>query len=566
LAENQGRLVSKEELIGAVWAEAFVTDNSLVQCLIEIRRAMGDEGQAFIRTVPRRGYIFDAATTARATVASAHVPSVEQQSRAYVRWLGLAVAGIALLTAVVLLLAHTRKPPASGATSPKFQSIAVLPLINLSRDPDQEFFAEGMTEALITNLGKSNSLRVISHTSVNHFKGSKLSLPQIAQELKVDAVVEGTVMRAGDHLRVTANLIQAFPEKHLWADAYQRDLRDVLAMQDEIAAKISGEVQANSSHRQPAVSRPVNPEAYQEYLWGRRLFEGFTWDGEHNALGHLDRAIRLDPNFAPAYATRAEAYIPLVAWGAIPPRESLAKAEADARKALSLDGTLADAHIGMAGVHVMRTEWAEAEQEFQRALALNPSHYLAHDWHGYLLGDIGNHDAEMAEIKLSCQLDPVTEFPHKSLGAVHLETGRYAEAISEAQKALELSPAFGDARWVLARAYEEQGQYTAAIAEFQKLNDSVDLGHAYAVSGDKAKARAMLRALELQAKTQYMAHRGFALVWLGLGEQDKAIVELEKADHDGEPFDYMNQDNRFTPLRKNSRYLALLRRHGLKAG
>jgi len=407
LAENQDRLVSKEELIGAVWAEAFVTDNSLVQCLIEIRRALGDEGQTVIRTVPRRGYIFDppvnanrsrrpsnaqplhvseppeidgsigqmdkpvpmdAPTTDHATVASAHLPSAERRSRAYVRWFGLAFAGIGLLTALVLLLAHIWKPPASGNTSPKFQSIAVLPLINLSRDPDQEFFAEGMTEALITNLGKTNSLRVISHTSVNRFKGSKLSLPQIAQELKVDAVVEGTVMRAGDHLRVTANLIQAFPEKHLWADAYQRDLRDVLAMQDEIAAKISREVQANSSHRQPAPSKPVNPEAYQEYLWGRRLFEGFTWDGEHNALGHLNRAISLDPNFAPAYATRAEAYIPLVAWGAIPPREGLAKAEADARKALSLDGTLADAHIGMAGVHVMRTEWAEAEQEFQRAL------------------------------------------------------------------------------------------------------------------------------------------------------------------------------------------------------
>jgi TolB-like protein/DNA-binding winged helix-turn-helix (wHTH) protein/Flp pilus assembly protein TadD len=559
LAEHPQRIVTKAELMSAVWADAFVTDNVLLQSLFEIRRALDDESQDLVKTVARRGYIFDAHVTGEGSQDTPdRLVRIQSDLQAPKRIISESprlgwrnAAGLAALLIAVITLGSTWVGRRWFAPPSSVHSIAVLPLSSLSHDLDQELFADGMTEALITDLGKINSLRLISHTSVNHYKGSKLPIPEIAKALQVDAIVEGTVMWSGGRSRVTGNLIQAHPEKHLWAEAYERDLRDVLTMQDEIARSIAYEVQAKSLPGNVARPVLVNPEAYQEYLWGYRLFEGFTWDGEHNALRHLDRAIRLDPNFAPAYATRAEVYIPLVSWGAIPPRESLAKAEEDARKALSLDDTMADAHIGMAAVHVMRTEWSEAEREFQRALALNPNHYIAHDWHGYLLGDIGNHDGEMAEIKLSCRLDPVTEFPHKSLGAVYLETGRYTEAIAEAQKALELSPAFGVARWVLARAYEAQKDYLEAIAEFGKLGDSVDQAHAYAISGNKGKARAILRNLQHQAKTQYISHTGLALVLLGLEDNNKAIAELEKADQNGEPFDYMNQDSRFNPLRAN---------------
>lgn len=574
LLERPGEVVSREDLHERLWAKDTFVDfeHGLNKAINKVREALGDsaDNPRFIETLPRKGYRFIASvrsplasqpTTAVAPVLPELVPIKDRRTHGH-PWSSVIAAALVTVIVIAIALNVTAYWRRRLAFSLGVRSIAVLPLVNLSHDQEQGFFADGMTEALITDLGKAGSLRVISHTSVNHYKNTQLPIPQIARELQVDAIVEGTVMRSGDRVRVTANLIQALPEKHLWADAYERDLRDVLAMQDEVAASITREVQTKSALPQ-AASKPVNPEAYQEYLWGRRLYERFSYDGEFKALEHLDRAIALDPNFALAYATRAEAYVPLVAWGAVPPRESLAKAEADARKAASLDDTLTDAHLGMAGVHVMRTEWAEAEQEFQRAIALNPSNYMAHDWHSYLLGDIGNHERELAELNLAYQLDPVSEYPHKAIALRYLAAGRYDEAIVEAQKALELSPAFDVARWILARSYEEQRKYPEAIAEFQKLGGGSSLAHAYALAGNKTKSRAILRELQQRAKTQYVSHRTFAIIRVGLGDNDAAIGELEKADQDGESFEYINQDSRYNPLRSNPRFEALLRRHGL---
>jgi len=552
LVENRGRLLGKEELIRAIWSDCAVTDNSLVQCLIEVRRALRDDDQTMIRTVPRRGYIFEPAVTRpQEPDRTGIVPAARRRVLVAV-CLGIGIVVAAGVLAKVL----------PGRQGTNIHALAVLPLTNLSSDPDQAFFADGMTEALITDLGKIRSLQVTSHWSVERFKGTNLSIPQIAQQLAVDAIVEGTVTRSGDRVRVTANLIQARPEKHLWAETYEGSVQDVLAIQADVAGKIAREVVAQFVPPPSRPASPVNPEAYQEYVLGRHLFERFTGAGVSRGVEHLENAVRIAPQFAPAHAVLSEAYIPLVAWGVVPPKETLAKAEAAARTALSLDDTLAEAHTGMGGVHVMRTEWAEAEREFQTALALNPSYQIGHDWHGYLLEARGDLAAALAEYSTGRQLDPLSEFAHKSLGGVYVLLGRYDDAIREASQALELNPGFGVAHWVLGRAYEAKRMYGDATEEFRKAGATSSLAYDLAISGNQAEARKILHDVEQQAGTNELGHRSLALILVGLGDTRRAVTELEAADRAGAPLEHLNVDRRFDPLRADPRFLALLRSHG----
>jgi len=473
-----------------------------------------------------------------------------------------AVGAVVIVGLVMTMIVLWRRPTAAIAV-PNIKSIAVLPLVNLSRDPDQDYFAEGMTETLITDLGRTSSLRVISHTSVNRYKGTTVPVPQIARELDVDAVIEGTVMRSGDRIRITANVIQAEPERHLWADAFESDLRDVLVTQGEVATTIARAVQAMTPRELAARPKTVNPDAYREYLAGRYFYEKFSRPSIAKAFEHLDRAIHLDPDLALAHAIRAQAYIPLVSWNAAPPRPTLAKAEEAARKAIALDETLAEAHTALGGVHVMRTEWAEAEREFQAAIAANPNYYMAHDWYGYMLEARGEFDRALDEMNRGRQLDPLSEGAHKSLGSIYYYRGQYDEAAAEEQEALRLDPTFFSARALLGAIYERQGRYQAAIAEFQKIAASVPIAHAYAASGDARKAREILHEFQKQARDlAYVPHKAFAIVYVGLGEYDAAIEELEKGDQAGEAMDHINVEPRFQPLRSNARFVALLRRHG----
>jgi serine/threonine-protein kinase len=309
-------------------------------------------------------------------------------------------------------------------------------------------------------------------------------------------------------------------------------------------------------------SKPVNPEAYQEYILGRHLFEKFTWDGVNRGVEHLQRAVSLDPELALAQATLAEAYVVLISWGVVPPKETLAKAEAAGRKAVSLDDSLAEAHTGLGGVHVMRTEWADAEREFQRAISLNPNYYIGRDWHGYLLEALGNFQGALADESFAAEVDPLSEFSHKSVGGVYLLMGRYDDSIREELKALELSPEFGVAHWILGSAYAAKRMYPEAIEEFRKNGGMPSLAYVLAVSGKKTEAKKILDEIERQAKTGYVAYSDLALVHLALGENQKAIMELEMADRAGEPFDHMNVDHRFDALRSDPRFVALLRAHG----
>jgi len=333
-------------------------------------------------------------------------------------------------------------------------------------------------------------------------------------------------------------------------------------MQNDVAENIAREVQARSAAAPAVAAAPVNPEAYQEFLLGRHLFERFTRAGEAAAVEHLNRAIAMDPDLALAYATLAEAYIPEVGWGVVPPRETLAKAEAAARKALSLDDTLAEAHVGLAGVHVMRTEFAEAEREFQLAIAINPSNYIAQDWYGYLFEARGDYQRELAQMKLAMSLNPVSELPHKSLAGAYYFMRDYDRAIEEAKTALEINPGFEVARVIMAEAYRGQGRYRESLAEFEKLGAKPAIGYLNAVSGHPERARAILAELEQSRSDSWRARFALAIIHIGLGETDAAIAELEAADRAGVPFEHVNVVTYFDPLRHDRRFIELMRRHG----
>jgi TolB-like protein len=470
-----------------------------------------------------------------------------------------AIVVLGLVTAVLLW----RQRPSAAAAAPNIKSVAVLPLVNLSNDPDQEYFAEGMTEALITDLGQASSLRVISHTSVNRYKGTTVAIPQIARELDVDAVVEGTVTRSGDRLRITANLIQVSPERHLWAETFESDPRDILKTQSEVASTIAGAVRVMSTRPvDRAWLKSVNFEAYREYLAGRYFYERFSVTGMEKAFEHLDRAIQLDPGFPLPYAIKAQAYIPLVSWGVTPAQAALAKAEAAARQALAQDADLAEAHTALGGVHVMRTEWTEAAREFKAAIAANPNYYIAHDWYAQMLTETGDFARGLDEYKLASRLDPLNEGAHKSLGFIYYVRGQYDEAVREEKEALRLDPTFFTAHAVLGGTYERQGDYQAAVAEFQQTGASLFMAHAYALSGKTREARRILHDYQQNGFLGHVSHAGIAYVYMGLGEHQAAIEELEKADREGEALDSINIDPNLAPLRHNARFVALLRRHG----
>jgi TolB-like protein/Tfp pilus assembly protein PilF len=473
------------------------------------------------------------------------------------------IIALLALTIVTLGFRSLRDRLFARSSIPPIQSVVVLPFVNLTGDVEQDYFADGMTEALTTELGKANVVRVISRTSAMQYKQTRKSIPEIARDLNVDAVVEGGVQRANDRVSITAQLIYAPTDRHLWAQTYERDLRDALAMQREVAETIAYAVQANFT-RQVAGSThvpQVDPEAYREYLRGRFFFEQRSEEALDRSIFHFDRALQIDPNFALAYAAEAEAYIPL-ALGYRAPKDLFAKAKEMAIKALALDDTLPGAHNALAAVRFNQYDWAGAEKEFKRAIELNPSYVTAHLWHGYFLEALGQQSANLAEKKLGQELDPLNLAAGSGVGMAYFYLGQYDQAMEELRKTLELNPGFSQALEGLGEVYEAKGMYADAIATYDKAGLLPSLGHAYAASGRKAEARKVLRDLDQQSKHRYVSPYDRALVYVGLGENDQAIAWLEKAEEQGVPLHHINVDRRFNSLRSDRRYQQLLRRIG----
>ncbi|MGH9532125.1 MAG: protein kinase domain-containing protein, partial [Terriglobales bacterium] len=459
----------------------------------------------------------------------------------------LAATGAILAVALAVLISFhagkLREWLAGGTAGPEIRSLAVLPLENLSGDPEQEYFADGMTDALIANLAKIGSLKVISRTSVMQYKSVRKPLPEIGRELGVDAVVEGSVLRSGDRVRITAQLIHAPTDRHLWAESYEREMRDVLSLQSDVAHAVAREIRITLSPQDEARFSPaagVNPEAYQAYLKGRYHWNQRTEDGFRKGLKFFQQAITIDPGYAPAYAGLSDSYLLFAGYGLLPDREARPLAKAAAIKALELDPNLAEAHTSLAGVVASyEWDWQVAEREFQRALELNPNYATARFWYGsYLLG-VGRPQEAIVQMRKARELDPLSPVIHTYVGFSLHKARQFDQAIEEHRKTLSLFPDFGFAHWALAMTYVQKRLYKDAIHECEnayrlqrRTMFRATQAHAYAVSGKRAEAVQILEELKTASRQSNVPGIDLAVVYMGLGDREQTLVWLEKAYQD----------------------------------
>ncbi len=489
-----------------------------------------------------------------------------------------ALAAVALAVALGLALGVRYVWVPGYRSSTPIKSLAVLPLVNLSGDAAQEYFADGMTEALITELGRARALRVISRTSAMSYKGSKKSLPEIARELNVDAVVEGGALRSRNRVRITAQLIRAETDQHLWSEAYDRDLTDILALQGEVAQAIARQIEVNLTPQEQAhlaSPRRVNPEAQEAYLRGRYFEEKVTEEGLSNAARLFEQAIAIDPNFAPAYVELADIYTTGVyfGWGPLRPAEAFEKARAADTKALEIDETLADAHASLSGIkQYYDWDWPGTERECKRALELNPSSAEAHDRYGTFLVMTGRVDQGIKELKLAHQLDPLSPVTSITLAWALYCGHRYEQSVEQAKKALEIAPDYPWLHTQLGMTYVQMRMYREAFAEIRKAvplsggHPMVEycLSYAYAASGNRSEALKAIEQLRQRSRGFYASTTFIAAIYACLGEKQRAFEWLERAcDQRSIDAPLLNVDPRFDSLRSDPRFQALLRHMNL---
>ena len=460
----------------------------------------------------------------------------------------------------------------------KIRSLAVLPLENLSRDPDQEYFADGMTDAVITDLAKIGALRVISRPSVMRYKRTQRSVPEIAKDLNVDAIVEGSIERSGDRVRITAQLIRAATEQHLWAEAYDRDLHDVLRVQEEIARSIAQEVQVQLTPQETALltkGRPVDPDAYELYLKGRYFWNKRTQESTDRAINLFHQAIGKDAGYASAYSGLADCYILSgISFdvGTLSPAQAFPLAKAAAERAIRLDDTLAEGHNSLAYARLLYDwDWPGSEAEFKRALALNPGYANAHHWYAHLLMASGRGEEALAESKRALNLDQLNPAMNVHLGWHYIYARRYDLALAQLRKALELDPSHSLGNWYLGWVYEQQGKYADALQAMHRAQDHLkgntalvaDIGHVYAISGDKPAALRVLEQLNESSRRTYVSPFEVALIYVALGKKNEALQWLEKAYTDrSDLLIYLNVDPRLDSIRSEPRFIDLARRVG----
>lgn len=492
LLEHPGEAVTREELRQKIWpSDTFVDfEQGLYNAVRRLRDALNDSAEKprFIETLSRRGY----------------------------RFIGTLEASVR-----------------------KIESLAVLPLDNLSRDPEQEYFAEGLTEALITTLAKIGELRVVSRTSAMQYKGVRKPLSEIAKELGVDVIVEGTVLRAGDRVRITAQLIDAAKESHLWAESYERELRDVLSLQAEVAQAITHEIRVKLTPQDRthlAQVHPVNPEAYDAYLKGRYHWNRRSGEGLGHAVQYFQQAIVKDPTYAAAHAGLADCLSILGWWGFVPPDEGCGRAKKLALQALEMDSGLAEAHASLAWATMLYDyDFVRAEREFERSIELNPRYATAHQWFGMSLAVMGRHEEAFTELKRAIHLDPLSIIINATLGMAYWCARLYDQQIEQLEKTLELDPDFALGHAGLGYAYRYKSMHEPAIAEVRKgvqLSQGAPmflawLVEAYAAGGYSDDAQKILEQLEQISKERYVSPYHMGRICAALGKKEEALRWLE---------------------------------------
>jgi len=482
------------------------------------------------------------------------------------------VISAGLLSAGLFFLGRYTAPNEIKIANVPAKSIAVLPFENLSRDPDNAYFAEGIQDEILTRLAKVADLKVISHTSTQRYKSSPDNLPQIAKELGVANILEGSVQKSQDQVRVNVQLINAATDAHLWADSFDRKLVDIFAVESEIATKVADTLQAKlTGEEQHAISmQPTqNTEAYQLYLKGRYFWNKRTGPDLQKAIDYFKQAIEKDPGYALAYVGLGDSYILLSGFGAARPQDSFPLAEAAAKKALEIDDTLAEAHTTLGfSLCVHHLDFAGSIREFERAIALNPNYATAHHWFGDgpLLA-VGQFDRAVAEGKHALELDPLSVIITADLGADLLVARRYDEAIEQFHKAIDLDPRFYYAHWNLAEALEMKGNLREALAEYKKAVELDDdpfvlalLGQAYAKLGQRDEALKILAQLTQIGAHRYVPAYSYALLHMALEDKDTAIEWLERSYRDGAGLDviFLKVDPMLDPLQKEPRFQALV--------
>lgn len=533
LLQCPGKTVTREELQQKIWpSDTFVDfDHGLYNAIKRLREALKDDAEKprYIETVPRRGYRF--------------IAEIE---------------------------------PATPHPVSRIQSLAVLPLENLSRDPEQEYFTEGLTEALITTLAKIGELRVVSRTSAMQYKGVHKPLREIARELDVDAIVEGTMLRAGDRLRITAQLIDAKKDGHLWAESYERDLRNVLALQSEVAKAIAREIRVILTPQeqvQLAQASPVDPEAYEAYLKGRYHRSRGSSESLNRAIQYFNDVLRLDPSYAPAYAGLAEAYSDLAVFDFQPPTIAFAKAKDAALKAIDVDSSLADAHGALASIAwAYDWDWVNAEKEYEKAFGLRTVSPSTRSRYSLYLINVGRVHEAISEARQAHKLDPLSPVTTATVGWVYMLARKYDEALAWYNSGLELEPSAGalthaDIAWT----YALKGAHAEAILEYEKLrhrptpaeNQAVGggLGFLLAVTGRRREALDIIAQLETLSEKRYVDGCMVAAVYAGLGDEDHAFDWLTKAYQErSSSMAFLNVNPFFDRLRSDPRFQGLLQR------
>jgi TolB-like protein/DNA-binding winged helix-turn-helix (wHTH) protein/Flp pilus assembly protein TadD len=588
LLARPGQLITREALQKELWpADTFVDfEHSLNAAVKRLRAALNDSADhpRYIETLARRGYRFIApvnATDAEIGVVAPAVAPVPTTAHTQValrsRRLWLIATALCAIAAGALVWRQWRHYPGAPA-APVIRSLAVLPLQNLSGDPSQEYFADGMTEELIGKLSKIHGLRVISRTSAMHFKNTQLSVPEIAKSLGVDVIVEGSVIREGSQVRVHAQLIRAATDEHIWAEEYQQEYRSALAIQEEVARNIADRIEISLTPTERAglaSTHPADPKAYEDYLKGRYYFNQRTEDALNKSVGYFQEAVAKDPNYSLAYSGLADAYALLGFRGGLPSKDTLSRAKAAALRAIALNDSLAEAHASLAFIaETHEWDWGTAEREYRRALELNPGDARAHHWYAGYLMYVGRFEQGLAEEKRARDLDPLSLPVNNALAGRLLVTGRYSEALNQVQKTLELDSHFAPAHQTLGWVCLNTGKREEAIKEFQlalQLSGAedkdrmVDLGFAYAVSGNHEEARKILEKLKMLHDRGLASSSSVAIVYGALGELEEAFAWLEKGyeEHDPELTYLKVPGRRFEPLRHDPRFQQLVRRVGL---
>jgi TolB-like protein/DNA-binding winged helix-turn-helix (wHTH) protein/Flp pilus assembly protein TadD len=562
LVEHPGEVVTREELRQRLWrSDTFVDfEHGLNTAVKRLREALGDSAEKprYIETLPRHGY--------RLMVPVERLePAVPQASiRRRKIWLAtLAVVVFAVAAGLVWWLLATRV---------HIESLAVLPLVNLSGNPEEEYFADGMTEQLITELGKVRALRVISRQSVMQYKGTNKPVPQIARELGVDAVVEGSAMRVGDKVRITTQLIQANPERHLWSESYQRDLRDILVLQSEVAQAITNEVKIKLTPQEQtrlASARPVNPEAYQALLKGRYYHGTGPEEEFKTGTAYIQQAIALDPTYAPAYLDLAVYYKDAAFYGVLPVKEAVPLERAAVEKALELDPTLAEAHALRGDIKFwFDWDWSGAEADLKRTILLNPNNALAHSDYGSFLNLMGRSAEALRELKKGQELDPLNTLGW-GLGVALFYARRYDESIAQLNKVLEKAPDFALPKAAIGWNYAQERMYPEAIAACQSAissapEDQIVLGGCgwvYALAGRRQDALAALGRLKKLSARLHLDPYIVALLYDGLGDNGRAMEWLERAYRERSPqMPFVKIEYWSDSLRADPRFQDLLRR------